>query len=188
MGSAKILKERYTYADFCSWPEGERCELIEGRLYAMATPTMAHQHVSREIFARLYLFLQGKPCQVFYAPFSVRLNADESDDTVVEPDILVVCDEKKLEDGKGVVGAPDFIVEVLSPSTAKHDKVTKHRLYQRSGVREYWIVDPDDKLLMVNILQNGRYMGQFYYEDDTAVPIEVLAGCTINLAEVFAGL
>ena len=188
MQTAKKLEERYTYADYSAWPEDERYELIAGTAYALATPTMAHQVVLREIFAQLYLLLQGRPCQVFVAPFSVRLNADKGDDTVVEPDILVVCDEKKLKDGKGVVGAPDFIIEVLSPSTAKHDIFRKYVLYQASGVREYWIADPDEKILMAYILHEGRYSGLMYDESNDSVPVEVLDGCTINLTEVFKQL
>ena len=189
MEPARKLKERYTYADYSSWPEDERWELIDGVAYALATPTVEHQRVSREIFAQLYSFLRGKPCQVFYAPFSVRLNADEGDDTVVEPDILVVCDEKKLADGKGVVGAPDLIIEILSPSTAKQDRLTKFDLYQRSGVREYWIVDPDIAAVSVNILFHEiGYVSRAYGERDTAVPVEVLEGCVINMADVFDNL
>ena len=188
MEAARKLEERYTYADYCSWPEDERWELIDGIAYALATPTWAHQRVSMAISSQLYGFLKDKPCQVFAAPLSVRLNADEADDTVVEPDILVVCDEKKLEDGKGVVGAPDFIVEILSPSTAKNDKRVKYRLYQQVGVKEYWIVDPDDKMLLAYVLREGKYTGSTYFEDDAAVPVEVLEGCTVNLGEVFEEL
>ena len=189
MEPARKLDEQYTYADYSSWPEDERWELIDGAAYALATPTRAHQSTLLEIARQIGNFLRGKPCQVFVAPFSVRLNADEGDDTVVEPDILVVCDEKKLADGKGVVGAPDLIVEVLSPSTAKHDRLTKFALYQRSGVREYWIVDPDISTVTVNILFHDiGYVSRAYGEGDTAMPVEVLEGCTINLADVFDGL
>ena len=188
MQAARKLEERYTYADYCAWPEDERWELIDGAAYALATPTFAHQNALMNLAGQLYNFLRGKPCNVFVAPFSVRLNADEGDDTVVEPDILVVCDHKKLEDGKGVVGAPDFIVEILLPSTAKHDRERKYKLYQKAGVREYWVVDPDDKLLMAYVLRDGRYLGSVFFEDDESVPVEVLEGCTINLTEVFEGL
>jgi len=179
------IEGRFTYADYLTWPEDERWELVDGYPVAMATPSRAHQSVLLGIAGQLYNYLRGKPCKVFVAPFSVRLNAATSDDTVVEPDILVVCDEKKLEDGKGVVGAPDFIIEILSPSTAKHDKTTKYRLYQEAGVREYWIIDPDDKMLMTYTLSDGRYSGPVYFEDDTSVPVKTLEGCNINLTEAF---
>ena len=188
METARKLNERYTYADYCAWPEDERRELIDGEAYALATPTIAHQMIVREVFGQLYSYLRGKPCKVFVAPLSVRLNADEGDDTVVEPDILVVCDEQKLADGKGVVGAPDFIVEVLSPSTAKRDIFRKYALYQASGVREYWIVDTEEKIMMAYLLYEGRYSGSLYDESHDAVPVGVLDGCTINLTEVFMGV
>ena len=181
-------KEGYTYSDYCNWPDDERWELIDGYAYALAAPTITHQRVSGEIFRQLSNFLRGKRCQVFDAPCDVRLNAQGFDDDVVQPDILVVCDEKKLADGKSVVGAPDLVIEVLSPTTASYDRIQKYKLYQRVGVREYWIVDPDEKLLMVNILRAGRYSSFLFFEDDEAVPVEVLDGCSINLTEVFEGL
>ena len=178
----------YTYADFCKWPEDERWELIDGKVYAQAMPVIAHQIVVREIFIQLSDSFNKHKCQVFFAPLSVRLNADTKDDTVVGPDILVVCDESKLADGKSVVGAPDFIIEVLSPSTAAHDWKTKYGLYQKYGVKEYWIVDPGNRMLAVNILENDNYVTQVYSNEETDVPVSVLEGCTINLAEVFEGL
>ena len=178
----------YTYADYCKWPEDELWELIDGKAYAKAMPVRAHQDVALEIAHQLKLFLKGHKCNVFIAPFSVRLNADKKDDTVVAPDILVVCDESKLADGKGVVGAPDFIVEVLSPSTVAHDWKTKYGLYQKYGVKEYWIVDPGNRTLAVNILENDTYVTQVYANSESDVPVKTLDGCTINLAEVFEGL
>ena len=185
MEAARKLEDRYTYADYSASPEDERWELICGTAYAMSTPTVAHQRVLLNMAGQLHYFLQDKPCNVFVAPLSVRLNADEGDDTVVEPDILVVCDEQKLADGKGVVGAPDFIVEILSPSTAKHDLFRKFALYQDAGVREYWIADPEDKNLMAFILREGRYSGTMHDGSNDAVKIEVLDGCSINLTEAF---
>ena len=185
MDAAEKLPDRYTYADYCKWPENERWELIDGEVYALATPTLGHQRIAGDVYVQLKDFLRNKPCEVFIAPVSVRLNADKGDDTVVEPDILVVCDSKKLEDGKGVVGAPDFIVEILSPSTSMHDKARKYRIYQQAGVNEYWIVDPEDKLVTAFILHDGKYSGVVFFHDDTAVPVKTLEGCTIDLSEVF---
>ena len=180
--------EYYTYADYCKWPEDERWELIDGRAYAKATPVISHQVIVGRVFRQLSDFLEKHQCNVFIAPVSVRLNADNKDDVVVEPDILIVCDESKLADGKGVVGAPDFIVEVLSPSTAAHDWKTKYGLYQKYGVKEYWIADPGNRMLAVNILENDNYVTQVYTNEETDVPVSVLEGCTINLAEIFKGL
>jgi len=179
--------ERYTYADYCTWDDSERWELIEGIPYAMSpAPSQHHQEISGELHLQLATFLKGKPCKVFHAPFDVRLNVDDEDDTVVQPDLLVVCDHSKL-DGKCCRGAPDLVIEILSPSTARHDRMVKMQQYQQAGVREYWIVDPDTKTVQVCILENGRYFVTAYADTDTA-PVAVLPGCEINLSDVFAEL
>ena len=137
------LEEYYTYADYCTWNDSERWELIEGVPYMMSpAPSPIHQGISREIAGQLYNFLKGNPCKLFAAPFDVRLNADKADDTVVQPDLLVICDSSKIDD-KGCAGAPDLVIEILSPSTIRLDRIIKFRLYQKAGVREYWIVDPE---------------------------------------------
>ena len=174
---------RYTYADYSSWPEDERWELIDGVPYAMATPTIPHQRASGRIYRQIGNFLHRKTCEVFPAPTEVRLNADTSDNTVVEPDLLVVCDKSKL-DNKGVIGAPDFVIEILSPSTASHDTIRKFMLYLNAGVREYWIVDPVTGSVIVNILKDGAYIAKVY-EKTAVVPVSVLEGLSIDLSEVF---
>jgi len=185
MGLPRRTDENYTYADYCTWDDGERWELIEGVPYAMSpAPFQRHQEICGEIFGQLREFLKGKHCKVFIAPFDVRLNADKEDDTVCQPDVLVVCDNARL-DGKRCNGAPDLIVEVLSPSTARHDRVVKFRLSQQAGVREYWLIDPDTETVQVNILKDGQYYAQMYAETDTA-PVSVLEGCNIDLSGVFA--
>ena len=183
------LDDYFTYADYCKWPDDERWELIDGKAYSMApAPSLGHQSISIELVGQLRNFLKGKPCKVFHAPADVRLNADGADDTVVQPDILVVCDDSKL-DGKSVIGAPDFIIEILSPSTAKKDLVTKERLYKQYGVKEYWTIDPDHKTVTVRILHgNLGYLIHTYDEQETAVPVKALDGCTINLTDVLEGI
>jgi len=179
--------DKYTYADYCAWDSDERWEIIDGAAYAMApSPGTKHQRILSELHGQLYNFLKGNPCKLFPAPFDVRLNPNENDDTVVQPDIVVVCDRSKLDD-KGCKGAPDFVIEILSPSTARHDKWTKFNAYQRAGVREYWISDPDSKTLSVHVLEGGRYITSAYGDTDTA-PVSVLPGCEINLSEVFAAI
>jgi len=177
-------KIRYTYADYLEWDDDVRYELIEGVPYAMAAPSQAHQEISGGLFGQLWQFLKGKRCKVFHAPFDVRLNAESFDDVVVQPDLLVVCDRSKL-DGRGCVGAPDMAVEILSPSNTKHDVFVKFRLYQKYGVREYWVVDPGGRTVSVHTLENGRYFTAVYGDAD-AVPVYVLEGCEIDLADVFA--
>ncbi|MCL2399377.1 MAG: Uma2 family endonuclease, partial [Defluviitaleaceae bacterium] len=135
----------YTYADYETWDDDFRCELIDGVIYDMASPSRAHQEVSAALLTELHIFLRGKKCKVFHAPFDVRLNAATKDDIVVQPDILVICDEKKIENGKHCIGAPDFVVEILSPSTSRKDKIIKSRRYFDAGVKEYWLIDPEDR-------------------------------------------
>ena len=175
---------RYTYADYLTWEDGERRELIDGVAYAMSPDaSFAHQSVSVALLTQLSNYLQDKPCKVFTAPFDVRLNAVADDDTVVQPDILVVCDTSKF-DSKGIIGAPDLIVEILSPSTEKHDRNTKFKLYQRHGVREYWIVDPSNETVSVNILNSGKYVTHLHFKEEI-VPVSVLHGCSLDLGKVF---
>ena len=182
-------EEYYTYADYCTWDDDERWELIDGVAYAMSpAPTVNHQSISAKLVTQLSNFLKGRTCRVFAAPFDVRLNADADDETVVQPDVLVVCDKSKFAaDGRGLIGAPDLAIEILSQSTEKHDKHIKFKTYQRAGVREYWIIDPQHRIVMANLLTDGVYIARMYFEEDT-VPVQVLEGCLIDLADVFEDL
>ncbi|MFP3043157.1 Uma2 family endonuclease [Treponema primitia] len=187
MMALPLEKSYYTYADYLEWDEDVRAEIIDGEVFMLATPDLTHQIISRALFRQIDAFLNGKPCQPFYAPVSVRLHPveDDSDDTVFEPDIIVVCDPSKL-DKRGCNGAPDLVIEILSPSTARHDKVLKFNKYQDAGVREYWIVDPDTQSVQICVLENGRYILSSFDDTGTA-PITALPGCTIDLKAVFAG-
>ena len=173
--------KRYTYDDYKTWIDDVRYELIDGIPYMMAPPNRKHEDISGAIFYQLYGFLKGKPCRVYDAPFGVRLNANE--DTVVEPDIVVVCDNSKLNDD-GCVGAPDLVMEILSKSTLSYDKVVKFNKYLQAGVREYWIIEPEGNIVNVHILENGKYVTTAYAETDI-VPVHVLEGCKISLPDVF---
>lgn len=180
-----LNEEYYTYFDYSKWDDGERWELIEGKPHAMSpAPSWIHQGVSLQIARRIGNYLEGKQCKVFVAPFDVRLNAETGDDTVVQPDIIVICDRTKLV-GTGCVGAPDMVVEVLSPTSAHRDIYVKFRLYQQFGVREYWIVNTDAMTVQAHVLENGRYYTTCYGNNDSA-PVHILDGCTIDLQEVFA--
>ena len=176
-------KEHYTYADFCTWDDDERWELIDGVPYAMAPPSRFHQSICINLCGQLWQFLKGKPCEVYSSPIGVRLNADSTDDTVLQPDIVVVCDHSKL-DAAGIIGAPDMVVEILSPSTARRDRLDKLLEYQKAGVREYWIVDPETRTLSAHVLENGKYT-IFAYGDEGTAPVHVLEGCEIILTEIF---
>ena len=144
---------RHTYADYRAWPTDERWELIDGTAYAMGpAPLRLHQKVLLQLARQAADALEGKTCEAYIAPFDVRLpkgdEQDEALDTVVQPDLSVVCDPAKLDD-KGCRGAPDWIVEVLSPATASHDHLTKRAVYERCGVREFWLVHPTDRIATI---------------------------------------
>ena len=183
MNAVAQAVEHHTYADYLTWPEGVRYELLDGVAYMMSpAPTLDHQEIAGEIYFQLRQALDGKPCRPFIAPVDVRLpKAQEADnliDTVVQPDVLVVCDEAKL-DRRGVRGAPDFVVEVLSPGTASHDHVRKRRIYERAGVREYWLVHPFDRMVTVYRLVDGEYGKPDGYDLTGSTPVSVLPGVTI---------
>jgi Uma2 family endonuclease len=177
----------YTYADYRQWDleEGERYELIEGTAYAMSSPNDAHQAISGEIFRQIANFLRGKPCKVRSAPYDVRLfyQENEQDTTVVQPDISVICDEKKLG-AEGCRGAPDMIVEILSPSNTSGEYLRKFNLYLEAGVREYWIVLPEDKIVQVNLLEGGKYLSVIH-KAGASLPVSILDGLSISLNDVF---
>lgn len=152
----------HTYGEYLTWPEGNYAELINGVAYVKEPPAPSrwHQELAGELYLQLRLALDGKPCRVYIAPFDVRLpksgEADELIDTVVQPDVLIVCDLSKLDE-RGMRGAPDWIAEVLSPSTASHDKMAKLPVYERAGIAEVWLVDPVERSLSIHRLQDGRY-------------------------------
>lgn len=161
MGLPQRDLEFHTYAEYAAWPDDVRYELIDGIAYAMdPAPTRRHQEVALELARQIADALEGSPCRPYIAPFDVRLpRADEADgkiDTVVQPDISVICDKAKLDE-RGCRGAPDWIVEVLSPGSAGHDQVVKRELYERVGVREYWLVHPIDKVVTIYLLAAGAY-------------------------------
>ncbi|MDR2120497.1 MAG: Uma2 family endonuclease [Tannerella sp.] len=191
-------RRRYTYADYLGWADDVRRELIDGFIYALSAPLRKHAEITEnlnflmKLFMRKYRGKTGGKCKIYHAPFDVRLSpagetADEKIHTVVQPDICVICDPSKLDE-RGCLGAPDLIVEVLSPSTAKRDLNEKFRLYEASGVREYWVVYPEDKALNVFILQeeSGKYDEGAVYVKKGKVPVHIFEGLDIDLEELFA--
>ena len=180
-------EERYTLADVLTWDEQERAELIDGALVMMAPPSRIHQKISAELGRQLGNYLEGKKCEVYAAPFAVRLfekAGDRPEDALVEPDLSVICDPGKLDD-MGCKGAPDLIIEILSPSTQRHDRLTKYNLYQRAGVREYWIVDPAARSIQSFVLEDGHYTAAGFGSPGDVLKVNVLEGCFIELSKVF---
>ncbi|MGB6452168.1 MAG: Uma2 family endonuclease [Steroidobacteraceae bacterium] len=153
---------RHTYAEYLTWPDGECDELINGTAYVREppAPSRPHQEMVGELYLQVRLALEGKSCRAYIAPFDVRLpesgEADELVETVVQPDVLIVCDLGKLDE-RGMRGAPDWIAEVLSPTTASHDQVVKLPAYERAGVLEVWLVHPIDRIVSIYRLADGRY-------------------------------
>jgi len=176
---------RYTYADYLTWEGPERYQLINGEVYQMASPSVAHQAISRELLLQFGNWLREKPCQVFAAPLDVRLfpKKDKSDKTVVQPDLLVVCDKTKLAKGS-VNGAPDLVIEIVSPSNPHSELFLKFQYYLKAGVKEYWVIDPDMKKVQVNIYENGHYNSTIF-EGNDSIPVTVLPGLEIAVKDIF---
>jgi Uma2 family endonuclease len=177
----------YSFLDYMRWQFKERVELIKGKLYKMSpAANINHQTVSANISWLLFNYFLNKPCRVFTAPFDVRLfpKHDGKDQTVVQPDLCVVCDENKL-DKQGCVGPPDLIVEILSPSNSQHDLNTKFNLYQEAIVQEYWIVDTQNKTLIVYTLNNGKYQGSKIYTEEETFNSILFPELNITMKEVF---
>ncbi len=175
----------YTYADYLEWEGPERYQLINGEVFQMASPSVAHQGILMELSRQFGNFLEDKPCRVFAAPLDVRLfpKADNSDKTVVQPDLLVVCDKNKL--GKGSVnGSPDLVVEIVSPSNSHKEMFLKFQYYLEAGVREYWMIDPETKKVQVHIYENGRCLSDMYNENDR-IEVSVLPGLEIALEKLW---
>ncbi|GGF27857.1 Uma2 family endonuclease [Hymenobacter cavernae] len=187
------LTKTYTYADYLTWQLDEFVELIKGKVYQMSpAPRRRHQVTARNLNTPIALYLEGKQCEVYFAPFDVRLttagpNGDVQITTVVQPDICVICDPAKLDD-LGCLGAPDWIIEILSPGTAAHDTRDKYDLYQEAGVSEYWIVSPLEKYVSVFVLREQKYQlaGEFYAPGP--IPTQTLPELEILWEKVFAGV
>ena len=188
--SIAVKRDRiYTYADYLSWNDGESWELIDGVAYNMSpAPNRRHQEVSRNLLIKFGNYVEGKPCQVYSAPFDVRLPLrDEKEEdiiNVVQPDILVVCDKSKLDD-KGCIGAPDLVVEIFSASTSKKDHNEKFNLYEKVGVEQYWIAYPYEKEIYIYQLIDGKYDNGTKYSVGQSIEPEKFAGLSISLEDVF---
>jgi len=192
MGYALRDERRYRYGDYRQWPDGERFELIDGVAYLMApAPTTDHQTLVVELAFQVRAALEGTPCRILLSPIDVLLaRAGESDDevdTVLQPDVLVVCDTAKIV-MRGVRGAPDWAVEVLSPSSASHDQTVKLAAYERAGVREYWLVHPTDRVLTVYRLGAEGYGKPAIQELAGETAVAALPGVTVHWEPIVSRL
>jgi len=179
---------RYTYADYLEWEGPERYQLFNGEAFQMASPSVNHQALLIYLAAQFDVFLRGKPCKVFASPLDVRLfpKKDNSDNIVLQPDLLVVCDKDKL--GKrSVNGAPDLVVEIVSPSNTHSEVFHKFHYYLEAGVREYWVIEPETKKVQVHIYDNGHYVITAY-EGNARIPVTILPGLEIPLEDLWARL
>ena len=183
-------KKRYTYADYLLWQFKERVELIRGRIFKMSpAPGTIHQKISRELSLRIFSFFDQRGCEAFSAPFDVRLpakgNQTSEATTVVQPDLCVVCDDNKLDE-RGCEGAPDLIVEILSPGNSKKEMREKFEVYEEAGVREYWLVNPADSTVLIYVLnENGVFVGLQPLTDEQDLRSSIFPDLVIHLNEVF---
>ena len=186
----------FTYADYLTWNFKERVELIRGKIFKMSpAPTVTHQRISVNIVSKLLQYLKGKKCSLFYAPVDVRLKGkpfrkkklrDDEITTVVQPDIIVVCDKEKLKDNRSIDGAPEFIVEILSPGNTRTEIKYKFDLYEENGVEEYWVVYPEYKQIQVFILNEKEEYGKpVIYEANENITSVVLKGLSIATNDIF---
>lgn len=174
----------YTYDDYMNSPEDVRIEIIDGEIFNMAPPSRIHQMISGELFGEIHHYLKDQSCEVYAAPFGVFLGDDEQDIRerhCVEPDISVICDKNKLID-EGCLGSPNFIIEIVSPSTKGHDYVRKLNLYSRYGVKEYWIVNPLNETILVYIFENDNFGAPTSYTFEDTVPSDVLKAFSFDFS------
>ncbi len=181
----------YSYADYFRWKFMERVELIKGLIYKMSpAPSPGHQIIFGKIFLKFGNFFLHKNCNVFAAPFDVRLpdakkqNADAQVFTVVQPDICVVCDAEKIDD-RGCIGAPDLVIEILSPGNTQKEMGVKFALYEENGVKEYWLVQPQDRVILVYVLKDSKYYGLKPFTADDEISSTLFAELSFKVAEIF---
>jgi len=177
----------YTYAEYLLWKFEERVELLKGKLFKMSAPSINHQRVSRKLSTKIDNYLEGKRCEVFSAPFDVVLkNPNGEDNTVLQPDLCVVCDPEKLADGKRCYGAPDWVLEIVSPSNVEKELSKKMHIYEEAGVVEYWVLRPEEKELDIFVLQDNGYIGLKPRFAGEVVSPQKFPDLQINLSEIFS--
>ncbi|HBY20489.1 MAG TPA: Uma2 family endonuclease [Clostridiales bacterium] len=189
-----IKKEikKYNYRDYLSWTDDNRWEIIDGSAYMQAAPVWQHQEIVSSLISIFRNYFKNKECTAFVAPFDVRISTheetDEEVETVLQPDIVVVCDKSKLK-GTGYFGIPTFVVEILSPSTAFYDKNVKFKKYEESGINEYWIIDPINTIVERFSLNNKNEYGKpDIYSEENQIKSIVFPNLEVDLKEVFASI
>lgn len=184
------LTKQYSYADYLKWRFEERVELIRGYIAKISAPSRKHQAISRYFITQMVKYFDQHPCEWYHAPFDVRLprtteNTDKQVFTVVQPDICVICDKSKL-DKKGCIGAPDLVIEILSPGNSKKEMKDKFEVYEEAGVREYWIVQTGDKNVLIYTLnEQGIFIGHRPFIEDEVMHSFIFPELKINLLDVF---
>lgn len=185
------LSKLYSYADYFRWRFQERVELIRGMIYKMSpVPSVAHQSVSLKLTLKIGNYFESKACKVFAAPFDVRLpdSKKQTDDelvhTVVQPDICVICDPSKI-DSRGCIGAPDLVVEILSPGNTVREMGIKFNLYEKNGVKEYWLVDIRNQTILIYVLSKGKYIGLKPFTEEDAIASSLFPELQFVVKEVF---
>ena len=178
----------YTYADYLMWKIKDRLELLKGKIFQMGAPSLTHQTVSMNFSRLLSNYFYKTPCKLFAAPFDVRLaKKGEKDNeiyTVVQPDLCVVCDADKLDE-RGCWGAPDLIIEILSPGNSKKELKNKYELYQEAGVREYWVVRPDYKEITQFVLENNKYRTLPPVVEGTIIHSAIFPDLSLQTEDIF---
>jgi Uma2 family endonuclease len=182
------LSKSYTYFDYLSWKFQERVELFKGKVFNMSPgPASKHQRLSGKIAIPLFNYLANNTCEVFYAPFDVRLMKNSNDKqvkTVVQPDICVICDLSKIDE-KGCNGAPELVIEILSPGNSNKEMKNKFELYEEAGVLEYWIVDPEKEVVFQYVLENGIFTNHRPLVKEDMLESNVIDGFRLDLSTIF---
>jgi Uma2 family endonuclease len=182
------LAKKYSYSDYLLWKFEGQVELIKGKIFKMSpAPTRKHQGISRNLTLIFGKFFENNPCQMYYAPFDVRLPSKSENKiyTVVQPDICVVCDLTKLDD-RGCLGAPDLVIEILSPGNSDRELKDKFDLYEESGVKEYWIVEPEGKWVNIYVLENGRFITRRPFVASDTIKSHVFKDLEFPAEKIFA--
>lgn len=186
------LNGTYTYADYMKWAFDETLELIKGKVFKMSpAPNLKHQRVSLKLTLEFGNYFKKHPCNLFAAPFDVRLTPKKGSKsnkifTVVQPDLCIICDDEKLDE-HGCIGSPDLIIEILSPGNTRKEMKDKFEVYQENGVREYWLVEPNDRAVFVYVLnEQGKYIGLQPFTDEDIMTSAIFPELAINLEEIFA--